>query len=105
MKIGIPKEIKNNEFRVAITPNGVKKLINKGHEVLVEKNAGIESNFSNKEYQKSGAEICKTPDEVYNNSDMILKVKEPIEIEYNKIKENQIVFTYFHFASNEKPSY
>ena len=101
MKIGIPKEIKNNEFRVAITPNGVKKLINKGHEVIVEKNAGIESNFSNKEYQKSGAEICKTPDEVYNNSDMILKVKEPIEIEYNKIKENQIVFTYFHFASNE----
>ena len=101
MKIGIPKEIKNNEFRVAITPNGVKKLIDKGHIVIVEKNAGIESNFSNQEYKISGAQICKTSEEVYNNSDMILKVKEPIETEYNKIKENQIVFTYFHFASNE----
>jgi len=102
MKIGIPKEIKNNEFRVAMTPNGVEKLVNKGHKVIVQKNAGLESNFSDKEYLRSGATICKTSDDVYNNSDMILKVKEPIEEEYDKIKENQIVFTYFHFASNKK---
>ena len=101
MKIGIPKEIKNNEFRVAMTPVGVKELVNKGHKVILQKNAGLESNFSDKEYLKSGATIYETADDVYNNSEMILKVKEPIEEEYNKIKKNQI-FTYFHFASNEK---
>ena len=102
MKIGIPKEIKNNEFRVAMTPVGVKELVNKGHKVILQKNAGLESNFSDKEYLKSGATIYETADDIYNNSEMILKVKEPIKEEYNKIKKNQIVFTYFHFASNEK---
>ena len=67
MKIGIPKEIKNNEFRVAMTPIGVKELVNKGHKVILQKNAGLESNFLDKEYLTSGATICKTPDDIYNN--------------------------------------
>ena len=101
MIIGVPKEIKNSEYRVAITPNGVKKLTLYGHKVLVENKAGLNSNFSNKEYIEAGAEISKSPNEVYNNSEMIIKVKEPIKVEYNKIQKNQIVFTYFHFASNK----
>ena len=100
MKIGIPKEIKNNEFRVAITPRGVEKLISHGHEVYVEKNAGINSNFSDNEYKNAGAKILDDNISIFNISDLILKVKEPIEKEYKLIKENQIVFTYFHFASH-----
>ena len=100
MKIGVPKEIKNNEFRVALTPNGAKKIIENKHTVIIEKNAGINSSFSNKEYEDAGAIIARDNEEVYKDSDLILKVKEPIEEEYNLIKENQIVFTYFHFASH-----
>ena len=100
MKIGIPKEIKNNEFRVAITPRGVEELISHGHEVYVEKNAGINSNFSDNEYKNAGAKILDDNISIFNISDLILKVKEPIEKEYKLIKENQIVFTYFHFASH-----
>ena len=100
MKIGIPKEIKNNEFRVAITPRGVEKLISHGHEVYVEKNAGINSNFSDNEYKNAGAKILDDNISIFNISDLILKVKEPIKKEYKLIKENQIVFTYFHFASH-----
>ena len=100
MKIGIPKEIKNNEFRVAITPSGVEELISHGHEVYVEKNAGINSNFSDNEYKNAGAKILDDNISIFNISDLILKVKEPIEKEYKLIKENQIVFTYFHFASH-----
>ena len=100
MKIGIPKEIKNNEFRVAITPRGVEELISHGHKVYVEKNAGINSNFSDNEYKNAGAKILDDNISIFNISDLILKVKEPIEKEYKLIKENQIVFTYFHFASH-----
>ena len=100
MKIGIPKEIKNNEFRVAITPRGVEELTSNGHEVYVEKNAGINSNFSDNEYKNAGAKILDDNISIFNISDLILKVKEPIEKEYKLIKENQIVFTYFHFASH-----
>ena len=100
MKIGIPKEIKNNEFRVAITPRGVEELTSHGHEVYVEKNAGINSNFSDNEYKNAGAKILDDNISIFNISDLILKVKEPIEKEYKLIKENQIVFTYFHFASH-----
>ena len=100
MKIGIPKEIKNNEFRVAITPRGVEELTSHGHEVYVEKNAGINSNFSDNEYKNAGAKILEDNISIFNISDLILKVKEPIEKEYKLIKENQIVFTYFHFASH-----
>ena len=100
MKIGIPKEIKNNEFRVAITPRGVEELTSHRHEVYVEKNAGINSNFSDNEYKNAGAKILDDNISIFNISDLILKVKEPIEKEYKLIKENQIVFTYFHFASH-----
>ena len=101
MKIGIPKEIKNNEFRVAITPFGVKELISHGHEVFIEKNAGINSSFLDKDYKNEGAIILDDNKSIFDISDLILKVKEPIEEEYSLIKENQIVFTYFHFASHK----
>ena len=100
MIIGVPKEIKNNEFRVSLTPSGVSKLISKKNTVLVEKDAGKNSSFLNDEYKKAGAIIVNTREEVFQKSEMILKVKEPIEEEYNLIKEGQIVFTYFHFASH-----
>ena len=100
MKIGIPKEIKNNEFRVAITPSGVKELISHGHKVFVEKNAGANSSFLDKDYKNEGAIILDDNKSIFDISDLILKVKEPIEEEYSLIKENQIVFTYFHFASS-----
>jgi len=97
--IGIPKEIKNNEFRVSITPYGVKELINNNHTVFIEKNAGYNSSFTDDDYIKSGGKILNTNKEIFEISDMILKVKEPIKEEYNLIKKDQIVFTYFHFAS------
>ena len=100
MIIGVPKEIKNNEFRVSLTPFGVSKLISKKNTILVEKDAGKNSSFLNNEYKKAGAIIVDTREEVFQKSEMILKVKEPIEEEYNLIKEGQIVFTYFHFASH-----
>ncbi|AEK24513.1 Alanine dehydrogenase 2 [Capnocytophaga canimorsus Cc5] len=101
MIIGIPKEIKNNENRVGATPAGVKELIKNGHTVYVQKSAGIGSGFSDEEYQKAGATILPTIEAVYAQSEMIYKVKEPIATEYELIKENQLIFTYFHFASEE----
>ena len=100
MIIGIPKEIKNNEFRVSLTPEGTSVLTLKKFTVLVEKDAGKNSNFFNEDYEKSGATIIETRNEIFRKSDMILKVKEPIEEEYDLIREDQIVFTYFHFASH-----
>ena len=100
MIIGVPKEIKNNEFRVSITPKGVNELIKNNHSVIIENNAGLNSSFSNESYLKAGAKIIQNRNEIFSNSDLILKVKEPIEEEYPLIKENQIVFTYFHFASH-----
>jgi alanine dehydrogenase len=102
MKIGIPKEIKNNESRVALTPGGTKTLIQNGHEVFVETHAGENSGFSNEQYIKSGAKILLTPNEVFEIADMIMKVKEPIQCEYKLIRRNQLVFTYFHFASEKE---
>lgn len=102
MKIGVPKEIKNNENRVSLTPAGAYTLTQHKHEVYVENNAGSNSGFSDEEYVKAGAKILQTAKEVYDIADMIMKVKEPIESEYKLIKENQLVFTYFHFASEEK---
>ena len=101
MKIGIPKEIKNNESRVAITPAGVKELVKRGHTVYIEKNAGINSGFNDTEYITAGATILSTAKEVFEKSKMIIKVKEPIESEYDLITADHIVFTYFHFASNK----
>lgn len=98
MKIGIPKEIKAQENRVSIIPSGVKILIDAGHEVYIEKAAGIGSGFSDEEYINAGAIILDTPKEVYKIADMIYKVKEPLEPEYSYLREGQILFTYLHLA-------
>mgnify|MGYP001810239758 CR=1 FL=1 len=101
MKIGVPKEIKNNESRVALTLGGVQTMVKNGHNVYVETNAGFNSGFTNEQYIKAGAEILSTPKEIFDIADMIIKVKEPIAQEYDLIRPNQLLFTYFHFASNE----
>ena len=102
MKIGIPKEIKNNESRVGMTPAGVAELIRHGHHVVVQHAAGENSGFSDEKYAKVGAEILPDIESVYNEAEMIIKVKEPIEKEYKLIKKGQLVFTYFHFACDRK---
>ena len=102
MIVGVPKEIKNNEFRVGMTPSGANSFINNGHKVLIQKDAGIGSGYKDLDYLSVGAEICETIEEVYAKSEMIVKVKEPLKSEYSLIKENQIVYTYFHFASSEE---
>ncbi len=102
MTIGIPKEIKVQEGRVAMTPAGVYELTRRGHIVYVQRNAGRESNLPDERYVGAGAKILETIDEVYGHADMIVKVKEPLESEFSLIRKNQIVFTYFHFASDKK---
>jgi alanine dehydrogenase len=99
MIIGVPKEIKNNENRVGLTPAGVSEFVKSGHKVFVQATAGIGSGFSDEDYKKAGATMLKTIAEVYKKAEMIVKVKEPIKEEYNLIKEGQLLFTYFHFAS------
>ncbi|MDD3078294.1 MAG: alanine dehydrogenase [Paludibacter sp.] len=101
MIIGVPKEIKNNENRVALTPAGVQTMAKNGHTVYVETNAGLNSGFSNEEYIQAGASVLETAKEVFDIAEMIMKVKEPIEQEYDLIRPNQLLFTYFHFASNK----
>jgi alanine dehydrogenase len=102
MKIGIPKEIKNNENRVAITPGGVQALAKDGHKVYIETKAGINSGFSDESYIKAGAEILGTPKDVFDIAEMIIKVKEPIPVEYQLIRPNQLLFTYFHLAADKE---
>ncbi|RSK41831.1 alanine dehydrogenase [Mangrovimonas spongiae] len=102
MTIGIPKEIKNNESRVGMTPAGVFELTKRNHTVYVQKEAGEGSGFSNLDYENVGAIILDSIQQVYQSSDMIVKVKEPIAEEYDLIQPRQIVFTYFHFASSER---
>ena len=99
MIIGIPKEIKANENRVSLIPVGVELLRNHGHEVLVEVQAGVGSGFADEDYVRAGAKILESPGEIYDRADMIMKVKEPLPAEYGLIRENQIVFTYFHFVA------
>jgi len=101
MIIGVPKEIKNNENRVSLIPFGAEELIKSGHKVLVQKSAGIASGFKDSDYINSGATILDEAEEIYSKSDMIVKVKEPIGDELSLIKEDQIVFTFFHFAADE----
>jgi alanine dehydrogenase len=102
MIIGCPKEIKNNENRVALTPAGVSELVAHGHKVYVQATAGDGSGFKDDEYTQAGAEMLGTIEEVYAKAEMIIKVKEPIASEYPLIRENQLLFTYFHFASSEE---
>lgn len=102
MKIGVTKEIKNNESRVGLTPAGVFELVKNKHTVYVQSTAGEGSGFFDRDYKDAGAVVLETMHQVYALSDMIVKVKEPIAEEYPLIKENQIVFTYFHFASSKE---
>ncbi|MDH5398635.1 MAG: alanine dehydrogenase [Cyclobacteriaceae bacterium] len=101
MKIGVPKEIKNNENRVALTPAGVRELVKRGHTVQVQSTAGDGSGITDELYEMAGATILPDIESVYNTSEMIIKVKEPIESEYGLVKKDQLLFTYFHFASHE----
>ncbi|MBD5370623.1 MAG: alanine dehydrogenase [Bacteroides sp.] len=100
MIIGIPKEIKNNENRVGATPAGVKELVGHGHTVYVQHTAGEGSGFADAEYEAAGAKILPTIEDVYGIAEMIIKVKEPIEPEYALVRKGQVLFTYFHFASD-----
>ena len=102
MKVGIPKEIKNNENRVGMTPAGVSELVRHGHEVSVQHTAGEGSGFSDDEYVKAGARILPNIEAVYRECDMIVKVKEPIEPEYKLVRPGQLLFTYFHFACEKE---
>ncbi|AII50544.1 MULTISPECIES: alanine dehydrogenase [Hymenobacter] len=102
MIIGVPKEIKNNENRVGLTPAGVAEFRKHGHDVYVQATAGNGSGFSDAEYEQAGATVLPTIEDVYAKAEMIVKVKEPIASEYPLIKENQLLFTYFHFASGEE---
>lgn len=100
--IGVPKEVKREEYRVAVTPAGVEALTHAGHEVLLEARAGHGSGFTDDYYSAAGAELVPTSDEVWARADIIVKVKEPIEPEWGKIRQDQVLFTYFHFASSEE---
>ena len=102
MIIGVPKEIKNNENRVGMTPAGVAELVKRGHTVYVQATAGVNSGFSDEEYVAVGAKMLPTIEETYAISEMIVKVKEPIEPEYKLIKKGQVLFTYFHFAADKE---
>ncbi|MDL2317121.1 alanine dehydrogenase [Desulfovibrio sp. OttesenSCG-928-A18] len=101
MKIGCPKEIKDNENRVGLTPNAAHGYVAAGHEVFIEKGAGLGSAISDQEYLDAGAKILETAAEVWTAADMIVKVKEPMPEEYGKMRENQLIYTYFHFAADE----
>jgi alanine dehydrogenase len=102
MKIGVPREIKNNENRVGITPAGVFELVKNNHTIYVQSSAGEGSGFTDEDYLAAGASLLPQIEEVYAMSDMIVKVKEPVQYEYPLIKENQVFFTYFHFASSKE---
>ena len=102
MIIGTPKEIKNHESRVGLNTASVGSLVDSGHKVYIEKNAGIKSGFSDEDYRKAGAEILSTAKEIYSKSKLIVKVKEPQQEEFGLIQKNQTLFTYFHFSSSKK---
>jgi len=99
MIIGVPKEVKNNENRVGMTPQGVAKLVKAGHNVLVEKNAGLGSGFADSEYRQSGAKVVGSAKDIYKKAEMIVKIKEPIEREFELIQVEQTIFTYLHLAA------
>ncbi|MEH1057942.1 alanine dehydrogenase [Micromonospora sp. CPCC 206171] len=102
MKVGIPREVKNHEYRVAITPAGVNEFTRHGHEVFVESGAGVGSTISDDEFAAAGAKILGTADEVWDTADLVLKVKEPIAEEYHRMREGQVLFTYLHLAASKE---
>ena len=99
MKIGVPKEIKPQENRIGLTPESVKTLVSEGHEVIVEDNGGFEAGFDNDQYTKAGAKIANNASDIFNDAEIIVKVKEPQKVEVDMIRENQIVYTYLHLAA------
>ena len=100
MRIGVPREIKNHEYRVALTPAGALELINAGHDVLIERSAGMGSSITDADYEAVGAKIVESADEVWAGADLLLKVKEPIEPEYQRMRPDQVLFTYLHLAAS-----
>src|SRR5258707_12205695 len=102
MKIGVPKEIKTNENRIALVPAGAEALITAGHSVRIETGAGLGSGFSDEDYLKVGASIAPDAAAVWKDSEMIMKVKEPIRTEWPHMRKGQLIFTYFHFAADEE---
>ncbi|WP_309648163.1 alanine dehydrogenase [Nocardioides sp.] len=101
MKVGVPKEVKNHEYRVAITPIGVHELVAHGHEVVIEKSAGVGSSISDEEYVGAGASVIDSADDVWGSADMVLKVKEPVAEEYHRLREGLTLFTYLHLAADK----
>ena len=99
MRIGVPKEIKPQENRIGLTPDSVKTLVSEGHEVLVENNGGFEAGFENEHYSSSGAKIVDKAEDIFNDAEIIVKVKEPQKVELDMIRENQIVYTYLHLSA------
>jgi alanine dehydrogenase len=102
MVIGIPKEIKPEENRIAIVPGGAETLVHKGHRVFIEKGAGLGSGFSDEEFMKAGAQIPDKHEDIFAEADLVLKVKEPLREEYRLLRHGQIVFTYLHLAASEE---
>ena len=102
MLVGVPTEVKNNEFRVAITPAGVHELVRNGHEVLIQHGAGVGSSISDAEYVAAGARIADTADDVWGSADLVLKVKEPVAEEYHRMRRDQVLFTYLHLAASRE---
>ncbi|MCL7458216.1 alanine dehydrogenase [Micromonospora echinofusca] len=101
MKVGIPREVKNHEYRVAITPAGVNEFVRSGHQVFVESGAGVGSSIGDDEFAAAGAKILATADEVWETAELVLKVKEPIAEEYHRMREGQVLFTYLHLAASK----
>lgn len=101
MRVGVPTEIKNNEFRVAITPAGVAELARRGHEVLIQTGAGEGSAISDRDFKSAGAQIVDAAEKVWAEADLLLKVKEPIEAEYSRMRKGQTLFTYLHLAASK----
>ncbi|HSI94273.1 MAG TPA: alanine dehydrogenase [Jiangellaceae bacterium] len=102
MLVGIPTEVKNNEFRVAITPAGVNELVRNGHQVVIQRGAGLGSSISDEEYVGAGARIADDPDEVWGSAEVVLKVKEPVPEEYDRMRSDQVLFTYLHLAASRE---
>jgi alanine dehydrogenase len=100
MKVGVPSEVKNNEFRVAITPAGVNELVRNGHEVFIQQDAGVGSSIPDTDFVTAGARILPTADDVWQTGDLILKVKEPVAEEYHRMRKDQVLFTYLHLAAS-----
>lgn len=102
MEVGCLKEIKKNEYRVGLTPSGVRAFVMRGHKVFIEKNAGVEAGFVDADYKAAGATICDTREEIYSICELIIKIKEPIKEEYKLLRYDQILFTYLHLITNKE---